>query len=102
MHTEASRAGEFARRTARSFSNCSKIFRHFSSRPGNACQRCFGTLPDVVLGHKNIPVNSVYCFVPCGKYLLLASAHMSFITAKVRRFGSATLPVWAREGHGSR
>jgi len=60
------------------------------------------TLPGVVLGHKNIPVNSVYCFVPCGKYLLLASAHMSFITAKVRRFGSATLPVWAREGHGSR
>jgi sulfopropanediol 3-dehydrogenase len=41
------------------------------------------TLPGVVLGHKNIPVNSVGCYVPGGKYPLLASAHMSLITAKV-------------------
>jgi sulfopropanediol 3-dehydrogenase len=41
------------------------------------------TLPGVVLGHKNIPVNSVGCCVPGGKYPLLASAHMSVITAKV-------------------
>src|SRR5918911_1476443 len=41
------------------------------------------TLPDVVLGHKNIPVNSVGCYVPGGKYPLLASAHMSVITARV-------------------
>jgi sulfopropanediol 3-dehydrogenase len=41
------------------------------------------TLPGVVLGHKNIPVNSVGCYVPGGKYPLLASAHMSVITAKV-------------------
>ena len=34
------------------------------------------TLPGVVLGHKNIPVNSVGCYVPGGKYPLLASAHM--------------------------
>ena len=41
------------------------------------------TMPGVVLGHKNIPVNSAGCYVPGGKYPLLASAHMSVITAKV-------------------
>jgi sulfopropanediol 3-dehydrogenase len=41
------------------------------------------TLPGVVLGHKNIPVHSVGCYVPGGKYPLLASAHMSVLTAKV-------------------
>lgn len=41
------------------------------------------TLPGVILGHKNIPVNSVGCYVPGGKYPLLASAHMSVLTAKV-------------------
>lgn len=41
------------------------------------------TLPGVVLGHKNIPVNSAGCYVPGGKYPLLASAHMSVITARV-------------------
>ncbi len=41
------------------------------------------TLPGVVLGHKNIPMNSVGCYVPGGKYPLVASAHMSVVTAKV-------------------
>jgi sulfopropanediol 3-dehydrogenase len=41
------------------------------------------TLPGIVLGHKHIPVNSVGCYVPGGKYPLLASAHMSVITAEV-------------------
>jgi sulfopropanediol 3-dehydrogenase len=41
------------------------------------------TLPGVILGHKNIPVNSVGCYVPGGKYPLLASAHMGVVTAKV-------------------
>jgi sulfopropanediol 3-dehydrogenase len=41
------------------------------------------TLPGVILGHKNIPMNSVGCYVPGGKYPLLASAHMSVVTAKV-------------------
>lgn len=41
------------------------------------------TLPGVVLGHKNIPVNSVGCYVPGGKYPLLASAHMGVLTARV-------------------
>ena len=41
------------------------------------------TLPGVVLGHKNMPVDSVGCYVPGGKYPLLASAHMSIVTARV-------------------
>ncbi len=41
------------------------------------------TLPGVVLGHRNLPLNAAGCYVPGGKYPLLASAHMSVITAKV-------------------
>ncbi|MBM6584189.1 histidinol dehydrogenase [Microvirga sp. BT689] len=41
------------------------------------------TLPGVVLGHKNIPIANVGCYVPGGKYPLLASAHMTVLTAKV-------------------
>ena len=41
------------------------------------------TLPGVILGHKNIPVESVGCYVPGGKFPMIASAHMSVITASV-------------------
>ena len=41
------------------------------------------TIPGVRLGHKNIPVNSVGCYVPGGRYPMVASAHMSIVTAKV-------------------
>jgi sulfopropanediol 3-dehydrogenase len=41
------------------------------------------TLPGVILGHRNIPIQNVGCYVPGGKYPLLASAHMSVLTAKV-------------------
>lgn len=41
------------------------------------------TLPGVTLGHKHVPINAVGCYVPGGKYPLLASAHMSVLTAKV-------------------
>ncbi len=41
------------------------------------------TLPGVTLGHKNVPMNSVGCYIPGGKYPLIASAHMSVVTAKV-------------------
>jgi sulfopropanediol 3-dehydrogenase len=41
------------------------------------------TLPGVILGHKHVPISAVGCYVPGGKYPLLASAHMSVITAKV-------------------
>ena len=43
------------------------------------------TLPGVVLGHQNIPVNSVGCYVPGGRYPMVASAHMSIVTATRRR-----------------
>ncbi|MEZ4865703.1 MAG: histidinol dehydrogenase [Caldilineaceae bacterium] len=54
------------------------------------------TLPGVTLGHKNIPVNSVGCYVPGGRYPMVASAHMSVITAKVagvQRIIACTPPI---------
>ena len=41
------------------------------------------TMPGVILGHKNIPVQSVGCYVPAGKFPMVASAHMSIVTASV-------------------
>ena len=41
------------------------------------------TLPGVVLGHKHVPVSSIGCYVPGGRYPMVASAHMSIVTAKV-------------------
>lgn len=54
------------------------------------------TLPGVVLGHKNIPVSSVGCYVPGGRYPMVASAHMSVLTAKVagvERVVACTPPI---------
>ena len=47
------------------------------------------TYPGVILGHKHIPVNAVGCYIPGGKYPLLASAHMSVLTANFARFQTA-------------
>ncbi len=41
------------------------------------------TLPGIVLGHRNVPIQNVGCYVPGGKYPLLASAHMTVLTARV-------------------
>src|SRR5712692_9827785 len=41
------------------------------------------TLPGVILGHQHIPVNSIGCYVPGGRYPMVASAHMSIVTARV-------------------
>jgi sulfopropanediol 3-dehydrogenase len=57
------------------------------------------TLPGVVLGHRHIPVDSVGCYVPGGKYPLVASAHMSIVTARVagvRRITAAAPPFQGR------
>lgn len=54
------------------------------------------TLPGVFLGHKNIPVNSVGCYIPGGRYPMVASAHMSILTAKVagvKRVIACTPPI---------
>ncbi|MFB4261236.1 histidinol dehydrogenase [Shouchella clausii] len=53
-------------------------------------------LPGVVLGHKNIPVKSAGCYIPGGRYPMLASAHMSVLTAKVagvERVVACTPPI---------
>ena len=53
------------------------------------------TMPGVILGHKNIPVQSVGCYVPAGKFPMVASAHMSVLTASVAgvpRIVAATPP----------
>lgn len=60
-----------------------KQIRDFATRQRAALQDVeVETLPGVVLGHKNIPVNSVGCYVPGGRYPMVASAHMSVVTAK--------------------
>ena len=54
------------------------------------------TLPGVFLGHKNIPVNSVGCYIPGGRYPMVAAAHMSIITARVagvKRVIACTPPI---------
>jgi sulfopropanediol 3-dehydrogenase len=54
------------------------------------------TIPGVILGHKNLPVDSVGCYVPGGRYPMVASAHMSVLTAKVagvRRVVACTPPI---------
>jgi sulfopropanediol 3-dehydrogenase len=53
-------------------------------------------IPGVTLGHKNIPVNSVGCYIPGGRYPMVASAHMSVLTAKVagvKRVIACTPPI---------
>lgn len=54
------------------------------------------TLPGVILGHKNIPVNSAGCYIPGGRYPMVASVHMSVLTAKVagvKRVLACTPPI---------
>ena len=54
------------------------------------------TLPGVILGHKNIPVSAVGAYVPGGRYPMVASAHMSVLTAKVAgvpRVAACTPPI---------
>ncbi len=59
------------------------------------------TLPGVVLGHKHIPVQAVGCYVPGGKYPMIASAHMSVLTAKVAGVPRvvATAPTFQGKPH---
>ncbi len=57
------------------------------------------TRPGVILGHRNIPVQSVGCYVPGGKFPMVASAHMSVVTAAVAgvpRIAAATPPFQGR------
>lgn len=65
---------EFAQTQVRNFAQAQK---------DTMAELAVETLPGVTLGHKHVPINSVGCYVPGGKYPLLASAHMSVLTAKV-------------------
>ncbi len=70
--------------------------RNFAQHQRNAIKDIeVETLPGVKLGHKNIPVDSVGCYVPGGRYPMVASAHMSIVTARtagVRRVIACTPP----------
>ncbi|MEE2704582.1 MAG: histidinol dehydrogenase [Pseudomonadota bacterium] len=60
------------------------------------------TFPGVILGHKNIPIDSVGCYIPGGRYPMVASAHMSIITARVagcRRIIASTPPQDGLDPH---
>lgn len=71
--------------------------RNFAQHQKNALKDIeVETMPGVFLGHKNIPVNSVGCYVPGGRYPMVASAHMSILTAKVagvKRVIACTPPI---------
>lgn len=71
--------------------------RNFAQHQKNALKDIeVETLPGVILGHKNIPVASVGCYVPGGRYPMVASAHMSVLTAKVagvKRVIACTPPI---------
>ncbi|HMP38988.1 MAG TPA: histidinol dehydrogenase [Roseiflexaceae bacterium] len=70
--------------------------RHFAQEQRKALRDIeIETLPGVILGHKNIPLDSVGCYVPGGRYPMVASAHMTVLTAKVagvRRVVACTPP----------
>lgn len=74
-----------------------KQIRHFAEKQREAIQDIeVETFPGVILGHKNIPVNSVGCYIPGGRYPMVASSHMSILTAKVagvKRVIACTPPI---------
>ncbi|WP_114750551.1 histidinol dehydrogenase [Pleomorphovibrio marinus] len=71
--------------------------RHFAQLQRESIQDIeVETLPGVILGHKNIPINSAGCYIPGGRYPMVASAHMSILTAKVagvKRVIGCTPPI---------
>ena len=82
-HRDRHRPG---RRSATSTTSGSRRRRSATSRRSSATRMHdleVETLPGVVLGHKHIPVNSIGCYVPGGRYPMVASAHMSIVTARV-------------------
>jgi len=74
-----------------------KQIRYFAEKQREAIQDIkVETFPGVILGHKNIPVNSVGCYIPGGRYPMVASSHMSILTAKVagvKRVIACTPPI---------
>ncbi|SDI00930.1 histidinol dehydrogenase [Alteribacillus bidgolensis] len=77
-----------------------KQIKHFAEKQLESIQDIeVETRPGVFLGHKNIPVNSVGCYIPGGRYPMVASSHMSILTAKtagVKRVIACTPPSQGR------
>ncbi len=71
--------------------------RNFATHQKNSMKNIeVETLPGVFLGHRNVPVNNVGCYIPGGRYPMVASAHMSVLTAKVagvKRVIACTPPI---------
>jgi sulfopropanediol 3-dehydrogenase len=86
--------------TRRDIEFAQKQIRRFAEAQRSALQDVeVEILPGVTLGHKNIPVQSVGCYVPGGRYPMIASAHMSIITARVagvKRVAACTPPTHAQ------
>jgi sulfopropanediol 3-dehydrogenase len=76
--------GQMAKRDLEDIKFAQAQVRNFAARQKATLQDLeVETLPGVVLGHKHIPVASIGCYVPGGRYPMVASAHMSIVTAKV-------------------
>jgi len=76
--------GEVAKRDLEDIKFAQSQVRHFAQKQKETMRDLeVETLPGVILGHRHIPVASIGCYVPGGRYPMVASAHMSIVTAKV-------------------
>jgi len=93
----ASAVGQVDHQTKTDIAFAQQQIRNFAlAQRGSLTELEVETHPGVILGHRNIPVDSAACYVPGGRYPLIASAHMGIVTAKaagVRRVVGLTPPV---------
>ena len=76
--------GQVGRRDLEDIKFAQSQVRHFAQKQKETMRDLeVETLPGVILGHRHIPVASIGCYVPGGRYPMVASAHMSIVTAKV-------------------
>src|SRR6478735_4064085 len=76
--------GQVAKRDLEDIKFAQAQVRNFAQKQRDSMQDIeVETLPGVILGHKHVPVSSIGCYVPGGRYPMVASAHMSIVTAKV-------------------
>jgi len=76
--------GQVAKRDLEDIKFAQAQVRNFAQKQRESMQDIeVETLPGVILGHKHVPVSSIGCYVPGGRYPMVASAHMSIVTAKV-------------------
>src|SRR6201996_1468547 len=76
--------GQVAKRDLEDIKFAQSQVRHFAQKQKETMRDLeVETLPGVILGHRHIPVDAIGCYVPGGRYPMVASAHMSVVTAKV-------------------